>query len=183
MLNSFLRQEEIISDRIIRLDGGLGNGDFRLPDSLSSGRYRLRAYTNYMRNFSDQIFFNKEINIITSFAGITKPSDAEKYEQSNIDLSFFPEGGSLVDNVSSIVAFKAVDATGKGCDVSGEVYSSAGETVAEFRSTHLGMGSFVLKPKPGLSYYSIMKGPDNNEIKSEYTKKLYYRCNTKCISQ
>ena len=61
----------IISDRIIRLDGGLGNGDFRLPDSLSSGRYRLRAYTNYMRNFSDQIFFNKEINIIAS-ASATK---------------------------------------------------------------------------------------------------------------
>ncbi len=157
----------IISDRIIRLDGGLGNGDFRLPDSLSSGRYRLRAYTNYMRNFSDQIFFNKEINIITSFAGITNPSDAGKYEENNVDLSFFPEGGSLVDNVSSIVAFKAVDAQGKGCDVSGEVYSSAGEMVTEFRSTHLGMGSFVLKPNPGLSYYSITKGPDNNGLKSE----------------
>ncbi len=160
----------IISDRIIRLDGGLGNGDFRLPDSLSSGRYRLRAYTNYMRNFSDQIFYNKEINIITFFPGITKPSDAGKYQEKNVDLSFFPEGGSLVDNVSSIVAFKAVDALGKGCDVYGEVYSSAGEMVTEFRSTHLGMGSFVLKPIPGLSYYSLIKGPDNNDIKSEIPK-------------
>ena len=114
----------IISDRIIRLDNGLGNGDFKLPDSLSPGRYRLRAYTNYMRNFSDQIFFNKEINILKTSASNNNSSDVGKSEQRSIDVSFFPEGGSLVDNVSSIVAFKAVDAQGKGCDVSGEVYSS-----------------------------------------------------------
>ncbi len=159
----------IISDRITRLDGGLGNGDFRLPDSLSPGRYRLRAYTNYMRNFSDQIFFNKEINIIT-YASATKLLEPRKFEKNNVILNFFPEGGSLVDNVSSIVAFKAVDEQGKGCDVSGEVYSSAGDKISAFRSIHLGMGSFVLKPEPGLSYYSVVKGTDNNEIKSEIPK-------------
>lgn len=161
---------EIISSKIIRLDGGLGNGDFKLPDDLSSGRYRLRAYTNYMRNFSDQIFFNKEINIIGSSAGIEKLPDEGKYDKNNIDLDFFPEGGSLVDNVSSIVAFKAVDSRGKGCDVSGAVYSSTGEMVTAFRSAHLGMGSFVLKPVSGLSYYTIVKGSDNAEIKSEIPK-------------
>lgn len=61
---------EIISERIIRLDGGLGNGDFQLPTDIISGKYRLRAYTNYMRNFNDQLFFNKEINIISSSPGI-----------------------------------------------------------------------------------------------------------------
>jgi hypothetical protein len=160
----------IISERIIKLDSGLGNGDFRLPDSLSPGRYRLRAYTNYMRNFNDQIFFNKEITIITSFIGLTNLSDAGKNEENKVDLSFFPEGGSLVDNVSSIVAFKAVDAQGKGCDVSGEVYSSAGDKVTTFTPTHLGMGSFVLIPEPGLNYYSVVKGSDNNEIKTEIPK-------------
>jgi uncharacterized protein YfaS (alpha-2-macroglobulin family) len=50
---------KIISDRIIRLDNGSGNGDLRLPDDIKSGRYRLRAYTNYMRNFGDQLFFSK----------------------------------------------------------------------------------------------------------------------------
>jgi hypothetical protein len=160
----------IHSDRIIRLDNGLGNGDFKLPDSLSSGRYRLRAYTNYMRNFSDQMFFNKEINILKTSTSINNSSDAGKSEQRRIDVNFFPEGGSLVENVSSIVAFKAVDEQGKGCDVSGEVYSSAGDKISVFRSIHLGMGSFVLKPEPGLSYYSVVKGPDNSETKSEIPK-------------
>lgn len=57
---------KIILSRIIRLEGGLGNGDFKLPADISSGRYRIRAYTNYMRNFSDKLFFSKEITIVNA---------------------------------------------------------------------------------------------------------------------
>ncbi len=160
--------QQIITGKIIKLDGGLGNGDFKLPGNLSPGKYRLRAYTNYMRNFSDKIFFNKEIKIISSAAGIEDLQDKEKNVQKKIELGFFPESGSLVDNVPSIVAFKAVDAEGKGCDVTGTVYSSSGEMVTMFQIYHiLGMGSFALKPVSGSGYYAIVKGPDNTEIRSE----------------
>lgn len=161
---------KIIINHVIRLDGGLGNGDFKLPDNLKSGRYRIRAYTNYMRNFSDQLFFNKEIVVINSTDTRDEILDVIKYEKNKIDLSFFPEGGSLVDNVSSVVAFKAVNAMGKGCDVSGEIYSSTGELITTFKSAHLGMGSFFLRPIPGLSYYSIVKDTNGVEIKSEIPK-------------
>jgi hypothetical protein len=140
---------EIISGRIFKLEGGLGSGDFKLPGTLSQGRYRLRAYTNYMRNYSDLIFFNKEINIITSSAGAQELEKSANGEQGTIEMDFFPESGSLVDNVPSVVAFKAVDAEGKGCNVTGTVYSSSGEMVTMFRSSHLGMGSFALKPVSG----------------------------------
>lgn len=162
--------QEILSSRIIRLEGGLGNGDFKLTENLAAGKYRIRAYTNYMRNFSDKVFFNKEIKIISSTVGIEDLQDKEKSVQKKIELGFFPESGSLVDNVPSVVAFKAVDAEGKGCDVTGTVYSSSGEMVTMFRSTHLGMGSFALKPVSGSGYYAIVKGPDNTEIRSELPK-------------
>ncbi len=161
---------EIIASHVVRIDYGLGNGDFKLPDNVSSGNYRLRAYTNYMRNFSDQVFFNKEIKIIRSTASTRELPGNEEYGKDFPDLSFYPEGGSLVDDVASIVAFKAVDAEGQGCNVNGEVYSSEGEMVTEFKSTHLGMGTFVLKPLPGLSYFALVKGPGNSEIKSEMPK-------------
>jgi hypothetical protein len=157
---------KIVSNRIIRLEGGLGNGDFRLPDDIKSGRYKIRAYTNYMRNYCDQLFFSKEIVIINS-AGSSKISDIVKYVENKIQISFFPEGGSLVDNVSSIVAFKTVDYLGKGCDVSGKIYSSGGELITTFKSTHLGMGTFFLRPLPGLKYYSIVRGADSIDIKTE----------------
>ncbi|HEX7468891.1 MAG TPA: hypothetical protein VF324_09950, partial [Methanobacterium sp.] len=157
---------KIISNRIIRLEGGLGNGDFRLPDSIKSGRYKLRAYTNYMRNFGDQLFFNKDIVVINSSDSVKIP-DRVKYVENKIQISFFPEGGSLVDNVSSIVAFKATNYQGKACDVFGKIYSSGGELITTFKSTHLGMGTFFLRPLPGLKYYSTVRGSDSIDIKTE----------------
>jgi hypothetical protein len=157
---------KIISYRTIRLEDGLGNGDFKLPNDISSGRYKIRAYTNYMRNFTDQLFFNKEIIILNS-TDSAKITDQVKYVENKIQLSFFPEGGSMVDNVSSIVAFKAINSFGKGCDVIGKIYSSNGDLITTFRSTHLGMGKFFIRPLPGLKYYSIFKGSDSIDIKAD----------------
>jgi hypothetical protein len=160
----------IIISRVIKLDGGLGNGDFKLPVDIKAGRYRIRAYTNYMRNFSDHLFFNKEIVVINPTGTKDEITDVIKYLENKIDIRFFPEGGSLVDNVSSVVAFKAVNATGKGCDVSGEVYCSTGELITAFKSDHLGMGSFFLRSAPGLNYSSIVKDTNGIENRSEIPK-------------
>ena len=161
---------KIIDSKIIRLDEGLGNGDFRLSGNLKSGLYRLRAYTNYMRNFGDQLFFFKGITIINSLDTNDGMFDSTSHINNKIEIRFFPEGGSLVNNVTSLVAFKAVNALGAGCDVSGEIYSSAGNFVKAFRSTHLGMGTFSLMPLPGLSYYATVKNADGDEIRSEIPK-------------
>jgi hypothetical protein len=160
---------KIISTRIIQLAGGLGKGDFKLSVDVRSGRYKIRAYTNYMRNFSDQLFFCKDITVINS-TDSSQVSDQVKYVENKLYVSFFPEGGSLVDNVSSVVAFKAENYLGKGCDVSGKIYSSAGELVTTFKSTHLGMGKFFLRPLPGLKYYSIVRGSDSSDVRTELTK-------------
>lgn len=158
---------EIIKSHIIKLNDGLGHGDFHLPDSLISGKYRLRAYTNYMRNFSDDLFFNKNITIFNS-------SDSDKFFLDNVkaiidkpEISFFPEGGSLVDNVTSVIAFKALDAHGNGYDVTGEIYSSTDEKVTTFKSTHKGMGAFLLQPVTGSSYYAVVKTQNGEKVRFE----------------
>jgi hypothetical protein len=161
---------KIIDSHIIRIENGLGNGDFSMPKDLPSGQYKLRAYTNYMRNFGDQIFFSKVISVINPLDLNDKPADSIKGIENKISISFFPEGGSLVDNVTSIVAFKAVDALGKGCDVSGGIYSSEGKIITSFRSGHKGMGNFVLKPSPGLLYSAKVKNVSGNLIIAEIPK-------------
>jgi hypothetical protein len=161
---------KIIDSRTIRLNGGLGKGDFRLPETLLSGQYRLRAYTNYMRNFNDQLFFNKNITIINPTDAAKMFSDSIDYIKNKLEINFFPEGGSLVDGVTSIVAFKAVNALGAGCDVLGEIYSSSGEKITTFKSTHKGMGTFSITPISGLNYYALAKNLNNNEVRIEIPK-------------
>lgn len=156
---------EIVRNRTIRVIKGTGHGDFSLPDSLPSGKYRIRAYTNHMRNFGDDNFFVKEISVVN-------PGDTDELKlpvrkiDNKIDITFFPEGGSLIDNVTLTVGFKAVDALGKGCDVTIKLYSTSGELITAFNSTHLGMGFFNLKPFAGSAYYAIVQDKEGTEIKA-----------------
>jgi len=159
-----------IQRRIIRIYGGLGSGDFRLADSVPSGIYRIRAYTNHMRNYDEQFFYMKELTVINPYDDGVGLKWTEQQIENKISIAFFPEGGSLIDYVSSTIAFKAVDALGRGCDVTVELYSSPGELITVFNSTHLGMGFFNLKPLPGYSYYAIVKAKDGTQIKATLPK-------------
>lgn len=51
----------------VSLTEGAGSGDFFLSSRLPSGNYTLLAYTKWMRNFSEEIFFQKQITIINPF--------------------------------------------------------------------------------------------------------------------
>jgi len=48
------------------LQSGLAYGDFAIPDTLEEGNYRIRAYTNWMRNAGEDYFFDKVITIVNS---------------------------------------------------------------------------------------------------------------------
>jgi len=60
VLNS--ENKPVIQKRILLIDGS-GPGQALLPDSLSSGRYIIRAYTNWMKNFLPGNCFIKEIQV------------------------------------------------------------------------------------------------------------------------
>ncbi len=158
-------ESEIVQSRIIRVVKGTGHGDFSLPDTIPSGQYRIRAYTNHMRNYGEEKFFVKEITIVD-------PNETDQLQlpvrniDNKIDITFFPEGGSLIDNVTSTIGFKAVNALGKGCEVTLKLYSSSGELITIFNSTHLGMGFFNLKPLTGYTYYTVVQGKDGTETKA-----------------
>jgi hypothetical protein len=69
-----------------------------------------------------------------------------------ITVSFHPEGGYIIPGEACKVAFKAIDATGRGVDVSGVVTNSKGEKVADIADSHYGMGYFYLVAQDGETY-------------------------------
>jgi hypothetical protein len=145
---------QLIDSKLIRMNGGLGNGDFKLKDTLPTGWYNIRAYTNWMRNFGNDFVFQKKIyvsntgvakgsNALTSSVG---KSDNPVVAHSKKTITFFPEGGSLVEGLTSIVAFKTNDEIGNGLKARGSVISLKGDTVTTFQSTEAGMGIFAFTP-------------------------------------
>lgn len=132
---------------------GMAEGDFYLSDTLTEGVYQLRAYTNWMRNFDEDFFFTKEFRVY-------QPEVRERPAVSitnEISLEFFPEGGSLVEEVESRVAFKALDALGRGTEVEGVILENGTDTAAVFQSEHLGMGRVNFTPRSGKMYIAVLK--------------------------
>jgi hypothetical protein len=158
---------KIIKRNTLRLDKGLGCGDFHLGDSIPSGNYQIRAYTDWMRNFGDVFFFKKEIVIDNQIKKNISNQPKLENTQNKIDIQFFPEGGPLIENVYTRLGFKAINSNGYGCNVKGIILSSFGDSVTNFASTHLGMGSFNFIAKKGLKYFAEGNGENGVSFKVE----------------
>ena len=57
-------KKELRLAKILKIDSGIFQNDFILPDTLKAGTYYLRAYTNLNRNFGDSSLFVKAIRIL-----------------------------------------------------------------------------------------------------------------------
>lgn len=173
---------KIVARNKTNLEVGLGNGDFRLKDSLGikPGHYQLRAYTNWNRNFGEDFVFKKDIEIINVFESNSKAKKSQNTDaivktlttgvQNTIKVDFFPEGGSLLENVATIVGLKALDANGKPVDVKGDIYDSDDQLITSFSSVYNGMGKFQMIPNDGKNYYAKIKTLDGTEIRQELPK-------------
>ncbi len=148
----------------LQLVNGLAWGDFLLPDSLPKGNYRIRAYTQWMRNEGDAAFFERVIPVGSAEKEkIAESMPAGTKTNAKPDVQFFPEGGRLVSGIRSKIAFKAIGFNGKGIDVSGVVLDNSNNEVCHFTSTHLGMGYFYLQPQAGKSYTAKLTYADGSQ--------------------
>lgn len=152
----------------IPLENSAGNGSFMLPLTLSSGNYRVRAYTNWMKNFGPEFYFDAPITIVNSF---NKLGPVAAQAAAAYSIQFFPEGGNLVQDIQSKVAFQAVDnRTGKGISVTGKVVDEAGNEVAQLSSLKFGMGNFSFTPVPATTYTAIIELPDKQVLRQKLPK-------------
>ncbi len=250
---------ELINDKdsvkqslALPLTMGLAWGDFSLSDSLKEGNYRIRAYTNWMRNFGEEYFFDKTFTIGNSISntvitqadyiyikdpkgqkviaslnysdmagqplinkevayqvvldfrtifkgkGITdskgglivnfvnnqpfilksgkilttirldeKVSVSKNFPvkstSNETDVKFFPEGGDMINGITTRVAFKALGSDGLGIAISGYIANQNNDMITEIQSEHAGMGSFKIKPTVENTYTAHITFKDGSE--------------------
>lgn len=235
----------------LQLIHGLCSGSFTIEESQNGGLYKIKAYTNWMKNFGADYFFEKEIQVqkvvyprllskIDFKRESYSPGDTVKAELSistlqnvplafkeaivdfslagekvysveiqtnnkgkamlqfllpqnlisgdglvnvkimhagnmeaisrsipivlnRVKIDFFPEGGYMVANVVSNIAFKAVNEFGKPAEVEGYITDNYQNRILEFSSFHQGMGAFELTPVSGKRYYAVITKPATGE--------------------
>jgi len=245
-------KDSVVRQLKLPVISGVSWGDFKLPDHYTEGNYRIRAYTQWMRNAGPDYFFDKtikignaltnsvytqaryqyntenndkKVNAIVRFTdekgspyqqkevryvvqlntktiekGKTKTNDQGEANitfadnqpelhrsgkiiatlllperksvikeipiiatSNSIDVQFFPEGGSLVENIPGKLGIKAINSAGLGADISGIIEDNEGTEITRFTTTHLGMGNTGITPQPGKTYQAKVKFKDGSE--------------------
>ncbi len=134
----------------IEIKNGSGSGSLYLPVNMPSGNYKIRGYTNWMKNAGAAFYFEKAFSVVNpSLApGLTAADTTTQF-----DMQFFPEGGNLVKNTECKVAFRMTDKNGKGVSsFTGVVLDEHGDTLTTFSPYRYGIGHFSFSP-PGTGVY------------------------------
>jgi hypothetical protein len=154
------QQNPVMQAKIAVNEGG-GSGSLFIPVSVKSGNYKLRAYTSWMKNFSPEYYFEEIIRIVNPqvVSDISNKQNSPGY-----DIQFFPEGGNLVNDIKSKVAFKAVGVDGKGIDFKGVVVDQKNDTVLRFSPLKFGMGSFLFTPAKNNTYTAVIRTAGNKPL-------------------
>ncbi len=153
------------------IENGIADGNISLIDSLATGTYRIRAYTNYMRNYTADFFFEKFVKIgrVADIPTIEAKKAIDK--KTTFSLQFFPEGGNILAGIRNKIGVKAVTSDGLGANFSGYIINKNKEKVATFTTEHAGIGAFALMAQPNEEYTAIITLADGS-IKSFNLPKL-----------
>ena len=160
----------IMAKRILLTEKGFAEGDIELPRDLPDGNYKIRAYTDWMRNFGEEYYFTEHFYIFNkSYEDIIPRAEARVNRRFNnnledmkeqVNVVFFPEGGDMITGISGRVAFKVFDGTGRGLQAEGEILNENSEVLTSFSTLDGGVGSFDLTPVEGSVYTARVRVGD-----------------------
>lgn len=153
---------EIVDKRILKIENGQCHDDFTLSQlPFYSGFYEVRAYTKYMLNFGEEVIFSRlfpvfnkpkeegnfEEKELLKYGYGKYPMKREKLQKDKrVNMKFYPEGGNLIQGITSRLAFEITDAFGNPLEATGKIINEEKEAVSAFSVTHDGRGVFDYTP-------------------------------------
>lgn len=95
---------EIVSQKTIKLKKDGAGVIIKIPGTLPSGFYILRAYTSWLKNYGPDYFAYRKLMILNPLLNnhFNFPS-SKKYSGKTVRVNFFPEGGFLERGVNNRV--------------------------------------------------------------------------------
>lgn len=162
-------EQKVIERRSIYTGFKGGSGDIALEENIEEGLYSLRAYTEYMLNEKQPVFFRKEIPIWTYTINSKKnrgeaPEKKKTTKDSKDQLvpnitpkttvRFFPEGGNLVFGLNNILGLKIMDGRGAGIPLTGKIIDENGSLITMFSTTEFGLGRVQFRAEPDTDYFA-----------------------------
>ena len=142
---------KLVQHQWLRIMDGRAVGNFRLSDTLASGTYRLRAYTDE-DDGQHRPAFERSIAVYNILQGsVPKSVDTA---QKLVDVQILPEGGRWLVGLPARLGIKIIQPDGHGLLMPGRIVNEEGTEIVQFSTNKLGMGSVVMTPQKGRKYYA-----------------------------
>ncbi|WP_332369023.1 hypothetical protein [Spirosoma telluris] len=142
---------KLVQHQWIRIVDGRGEGNIRLSDTLTTGTYRLRAYTDE-DDAQRRPAFERSVaiyNLLQNDVSLRKDSVYQ-----SIDVQVLPEGGRWMSGLPARLGVKIVQSNGQGLPIAGRIIDDSGAEVAHFKTNAQGMTSVAMEPKSQRTYYA-----------------------------
>lgn len=160
----------IIKKKLLLVKKGVTNNIFEIDSTIASGKYNFRAYTNWMRNFEEKLYFSKTITVLDP----DKEDDLDRNNQeAKIDLQVFPESGQLLQNLENTIGILVKNQFGRGVDIgSGVIVNHLNDTLSSFKLDRFGIGRANIRPLDEEEYFvRVNYGSNTYETQIKSIKK------------
>ncbi len=148
----FYTSKNLIIEQIkIKINKGSGAGTVKIPKLINSGRYYMRAYTNYMKNQGCAGFTYTAVNIINPFQESIQENQIN-FTPSLEKCMLYPEGGHVVYNCSNTIVCKFTSNAGHPVPCMARVIDNNNHILTTFATNSYGLGSFSFTPVPKTTY-------------------------------
>ncbi len=150
---------KLMAKNMWKVDQSTATGSIYIPDTLQTGIYRIRSYSLWMLNepasVGEQYIFV-----------LGKKDQSKRYAVPTTDynVSFFPEGGSLINGVGGRIAFRITDANQlPAANIKLQLLDETKQPVATPVVYENGVGLFEFTPAEGKRYQLQVNFNLNNQ--------------------
>ncbi len=127
--------------------------------SINGGKPMTLKFENGISGFSFDLLPNEKQRVMLLDAKYEKNPYRQYIKiplpDDDFDVSFYPEGGSMLSGCTGRIAFKVMQRDGTEINISGVVYDQQGNEALQFKTDMRGVGVITMKPERGDRYYAV----------------------------
>lgn len=150
-------KDSIIKHAILDATNRQLSSRIALPDSLPTGYYWLRAYTKQMAMHDSNeiavkplyVFAKTTDNVVIKNKKSASPGDIPT-------LTFFPEGGSIMTGINTIIGLQVTNDKGEPLHLDGIIKDNRDTIVAHFSTDRNGLAKFEFEPSGYRKYKAVV---------------------------
>jgi TonB-dependent Receptor Plug Domain len=146
----------VTHSQLVKIKNGFGSGQLLIHDTVPDGYYLIRAYTNFMKNFPDNMVFNKIIRVYNDSINYriyhNKIKKAQQKIKKDITVSFHFNNQKFVKEIDNECRFLVYNLEDNNASNKAYLYDNDQKLIQTIELKH-GSGNFNIIPIDKEKYY------------------------------